>query len=283
MRKQWWWIGSMGLMAVAAFLLRGCQANSLYFPNDTIAATPASVGMSFERVELVASDGVELLAWFVPSYPERAVVLLCHGNAGNIGDRVRWIQLMNAMEFSVLAFDYRGYGESGGKPSEEGTYRDAEAAWTYLVRERGVDPSRIVVMGRSMGGAIAANLAVEKEPGALILESAFTSYPDIAQDMAGFFPVRWVAAFDYSTIDSLAKVDCPVLVIHSRTDEVVGYDHGEALFEAAKPPKMFLEITGGHNDGFARSGNVYANGIRGFVQSAMPDAGLGLPPVPTSP
>lgn len=267
----------MVLVGVALLVLRGCQSSFMYFPDNKLAATPATVGLPYERVALTTSDDVELLAWFVPSYPERAVVLLCHGNGGDIGDRVRWIELMHAMEFSVLAFDYRGYGVSEGKPSEEGTYRDAEAAWAYLVQDRGVDPSRIVIVGRSMGGAIAAHLAAEEPAGALILEAAFTRYADIAQDKAGIFPVRWLAAFDYATIESLAKVDYPVLIMHSPGDKVVGYHHGEALFEAANPPKVFIELEGGHNDAFVRSGDAYTTGIRAFVQTAMPEAAVGLP------
>ena len=272
----------MALVGVGLLILRGCQSQMFYHPDKSLAVTPADVGLAFEPVTLTTSDEVALAAWFVPGDSEQAVLLLCHGNAGNIGNRVGWVKLMNAMGFSVLAFDYRGYGLSGGKPNEVGTYRDAEAAWTYLVEQRGVDPSRIVLVGRSMGGAIATHLATERPAAALILEAAFTSYPDIAQDKAGIFPVRWMAAFDYSTIESLAAVQCPVLIMHSPADTVVGYHHGEALFEAANPPKTFLELTGGHNDAFVRSGDAYTHGIRAFVQAAVPDAVIDASPVAAS-
>ncbi len=262
------------LMIVSSLLMavHGCQSVVLYNPVREVEHTPLSLFLlDYEEVTLTTSDDVELSAWFVPAINERAVLLLCHGNAGNISHRLGWIRIMNNLGFSVLAFDYRGYGDSEGRPTEEGTYRDAEAAWQYLVQTRGIDPGRIIIFGRSLGGAIGADLASRHTAGGLILEAAFTSYPDIAQYKGGSFPVRWMATYDYNTVESLQEVTSPVLVIHSKDDRVVPFQHGQALFAVALPPKMFLEIKGSHTEGYRESEGTYCEGILQFVDHCMAD------------
>jgi fermentation-respiration switch protein FrsA (DUF1100 family) len=158
--------------------------------------------------------------------------------------------MLHRLGYSTLIFDYRGYGNSGGQPSEEGTYRDAAAAWRYLVEHKQVPACRIVLFGESMGAAIAAQLASREKPAALVIASGFTSVPDMAQQLYPYLPVRWLARIRYDTRAYLKNVSAPVLIAHSPQDEIVPYAHGQALFAAAHPPKQFLELAGGHNDGF---------------------------------
>ena len=165
----------------------------------------------------------------------------------------------------VFIFDYRGYGQSEGKPSESGTYRDAEAAWQYLVEERKVDPNRIIIFGRSLGGAVATWQARNHTPVALILESTFTSVPDIGAKYYPFLPVRLLSRFKYDTAEYLKGVNCPVLIVHSPDDEMMPFSHGQRLFEIAKEPKGFLEISGSHNEGFIISGKRYEEGLNAFI------------------
>jgi fermentation-respiration switch protein FrsA (DUF1100 family) len=200
----------------------------------------------------------------VPARQERGVILFFHGNAGNISHRLDTLEIFHTLGLSTFIIDYRGYGQSEGRPSEQGTYLDAEAAWRYLVEQRQVPPERMIIFGRSLGGAVAAWLAQAHPPRALILESTFTSLPDMAATYLPFLPVRSLARFDYNTLARLPDIHCPVLVVHSPDDEVVPYSHGRQLFEAASEPKEFLELRGGHNEGFLISDN-YQAGLEAFI------------------
>lgn len=242
-------------------------------PSRTLETHPAEHSMPFEEVRLVAEDGERLHGWWIPApeVPERPppkTVLLFHGNAGNISHRIDTLKIWHQMGWNAFIFDYRGYGLSTGRPSEAGTHRDARAAWRYLTDERGVPPGKIVLFGRSLGGAVAARLATEVEPMALILESTFTSVPDLGADIYRWLPVRLLSRINYPTVDALRQVRAPVLVIHSPTDEIIPVRHGRALYEAANPPKQFRELVGGHNDGFLLMGKAYQRGLSEFVERA---------------
>lgn len=197
----------------------------------------------------------------------RGVVLFCHGNAGNISHRLDSIRIFHHLRLSTFIFDYRGYGTSEGKPSEKGTYLDAEAAWHYLIEKLHVPSTRVILFGRSLGCAIATRLAQDHTPKALIIESTFTSIPDIAADIYPFLPVRLLARFDYNAMEYIKRVNCPVLIIHSRNDDIIPFRHGRQLFEAASKPREFLEITGTHNDGFMASGKSYEEGLDLFLRN----------------
>jgi fermentation-respiration switch protein FrsA (DUF1100 family) len=249
------------------------QASLLYLPDipsRALRATPADINLAYETVWLETSDGVRLHAWYLPHAEARGSMLFFHGNAGNISHRLDSLRIFHDLGLSVLIFDYRGYGQSGGSPSEEGTHQDALAAWRYLRETRGIPPQRIVLFGHSLGAALAAWLAAREQPGALILESAFTSVPDLAAKLYWWLPARRLARLHYNTRDYLAEVGCPVLVVHSPEDEIIPYRHGQALYEAARPPKDFLELKGGHNMGFLLSGDHYPRGLDAFLSAHLP-------------
>lgn len=263
------------------------QGRLLYLPHQpsrAVTATPADIGLAFEPVTLEATDGIRIDGWFVPalSHPEarpedrhgRGVVAFFHGNAGNIGHRLGVLDFLHDLGLATLIIDYRGYGESGGTPSEAGTYRDAEAVWAHLVEERGIAPERIVIFGRSLGSAVAAHLAARHRPGALVLESPFTSVPELAAGIYPYLPVQWISRFRYPTAAYAARTRCPVLVIHSPDDEVVPFQHGTAVFEAVPGPKRFLEIAGGHEGGFRERTAVYREGWEAFLAEFL-DRGPG--------
>jgi len=241
------------------------QSHYIYYPERVLSADPGDIGLNFESVSFETTDRVKLSGWFVPSESARGVILFCHGNAGNISHRLESIQIFHQLGLDVFIFDYRGYGQSEGKPTEQGTYKDAEAAWQYLIKERQVNPNEVIVFGRSLGGAVAAWLAQNYIPGALILESTFTSLPDIASTLYPYIPVRLLLRFRYNTAEYLDSVNCPVLIVHSRNDEIMPFNHGRRLFEMAKKPKKFLEIAGTHNEGFITSGKLYEEGLNAFI------------------
>jgi len=271
-------IWSLLLLILGAYLLLAglmylFQSHLVYFPNvpsRAIEATPQSAGLSFEGVEFAADDGVRLHGWYLPGPGNaRATLLFCHGNAGNISHRLDSLKTFHDLGLAVFIFDYRGYGNSAGTASERGTYLDAEAAWHHLTDERGIPPEEIVLFGRSLGAAVAARLATRHTPKALILESGFTSAPDLAAEVYWMFPVRWLSRFRYSAADDLKQVRAPVLIVHSVDDEIIPVRHGQALFEAANAPKEMLEIRGDHNQGFLISGRTYIDGIDAFLKAHL--------------
>ncbi len=253
------------------------QSRLVYFPDigRESSATPRDAGIEYEEVRLDTGDGESLHAWFVPAAQPRGTVLLFHGNAGNISHRLEYLLMLHRLGYSSFIFDYRGYGKSSGRPSEQGTYRDAEAAWRYLTVTRNIEPRRIALLGESLGGAVAAWLASRQRPGALVLASVFTSVPDMGAEVYPFLPVRLLSRFDYNTRAYLKNVEAPVLIAHSREDEIVPYRHGRALFEAAREPKTFLEMRGGHNDSFLFSQEAWASELGAFL-----DRYVGNPAVP---
>lgn len=238
-------------------------------PGRELAVDPGAIGLRFDDVTIETQDAERLHGWWVPNDANDLSVLFLHGNAGNISHRLDSLALLHSLGVSVLIIDYRGYGRSSGKPSEEGILRDAEAAWVYLTRTRGLAPHRIVVFGRSLGGAAAAWLASRVDAGGLILESTFTSVPDAAADLYWWLPVRWLSRLHLDTRHWLGKLHCPVLIVHSRDDEIIPFRHARRLLEAAPPDKQLLTISGDHNGGFLLAGEDYRRALREFFQRVL--------------
>ena len=247
----------------------------IYFPSRVHDATPAALGLLHEEAEFEADDGVRLHGWFLPVKDSRLTVLLCHGNGGNLSHRLdRVLLLQSRLAADTLVFDYRGYGRSEGSPDEAGTYRDARAAYRWL-RERGKAPSRIVLMGESLGSAVALQLALEVDARALVLEAPFTSIPDMARAAYPFLPLWPFVRTRYDSLGKIARLRMPLLVLHGEEDEVVPFAQGRRLFEAAPEPKRFFAIPGArHNDTYFVGGEDYWRAVRDFLESVLPP----LPP-----
>jgi fermentation-respiration switch protein FrsA (DUF1100 family) len=238
----------------------------LFFPARKVLATPGQAGLVFEDVAIDTSDGEQLHGWWVPAATGSASghVLLCHGNAGNVGDRVMHAALLSATGLDVLLFDYRGYGRSTGRPSELGTYRDASAARSALLARPEVDPERVTYVGESIGGAVALALALAHPPAELVLMSAFTSVRDMARRHYPFIPAPLVPDA-YPSLRRICELRAPLLVIHGDRDEIVPLFHAHELFEAAPDPKRLHIIEGvGHNDLVTFAGTEWAAAIADF-------------------
>ncbi|AZT84811.1 alpha/beta hydrolase [Marinobacter sp. NP-4(2019)] len=269
---------AVGVYLALLLLLFLMQSRLLHLPGvpgRSLDATPAAIGLNWEEVTLSAADGVKLHGWYLPApqAEHRTVdrtVLFLHGNAGNISHRLESLEIFHELGLATLIIDYRGYGRSEGKPSEAGLYRDADAAWHYLVEDRKIPPQRVIVFGRSLGAAVAAHLAAERPLGGLILESAFTSVPDRGAELYSIFPIRLLARIHYPTAEWVTQVRAPVLVIHSEEDELIPFHHGEAVYQAAPEPKQFLQIQGDHNSGFILSRPVYMEGLAQWFESLSP-------------
>jgi pimeloyl-ACP methyl ester carboxylesterase len=244
------------------------QERLVYYPEigREVATTPRSYGLEFEPAAIQTSDGETLQAWWVPAERARGAVLLLHGNAGNISHRLDYLLMFHRLGYSTLAVDYRGYGRSTGKPSEEGTYRDAEAAWGFLREAKSVRPRDLVIAGESLGGGVATWLAERVGPRALLLFSTFTSLNDLGAGIYWFLPVRVVSRMGYDNLANLGRIRAPVLVAHSRDDEIVPFAHGRRLYEAVRGEKAFLEMRGGHNEGFVFARTEWVTQIGAFLE-----------------
>ena len=253
-------------------MLRWFEHSQVYLPGRTFDATGAELKRPFENVFFEAADHVRLNGWFFPADTNSSraalAVLVCHGNAGNISHRLNLFQALLATGVNVFVFDYRGYGRSQGRPSEEGTYQDAQAVYRWL-REKGFAGSNIVAYGESLGGGVAAELALREPLGGLILQSTFTSVPDLGAELFPWLPVRWLATIHYDTRTKLPRIKVPILVMHSRTDEIVAFGHSEKNFAAANEPKLFWELSGSHNDSIDDQPRFIA-GIEKFLTLVQP-------------
>ncbi len=251
--------------SVVGWSLYFLQTRFLYSPVREITYTPTDIKLAFEKIALKTDDGLKIAAWYVPANNARYTVLFCHGNAGNMTHRLDSINILNELGLNCLIFDYRGYGDSQGKPTEQGTYLDAAAAWQWLTNRKMISPDRIIIFGRSLGGSVAANLATKVNTAAMVLESAFASYEDIGKKFYPYMPVRLFAKFHYNTLDYVSRLHCPILFIHSRNDEIVPFEFSLRLYEAANEPKKFVEVNGSHNDGFLFSGKIYTQAWKDWL------------------
>lgn len=252
-------------------LLYAAQSSMMYHPVKDIYQTPAALGLDFEDVRFRSGDGPVISGWYVPAEGGRGTVLFSHGNAGNISGRLETLRMLNSLGLNVLMYDYRGYGKSEGSSSEENTYRDAMAAWNFLTKQKEIPANEIILMGRSLGGAVSAWLATKTEPAALILESTFTSAKDLAAELYPIFPVRILMKFNYPTLKYLKKISIPLLVLHSTNDGLVPFRHGKELYTAASEPKFFLEMRGEHGSSHVVTGEEYIRKLEKFVNSVFPN------------
>jgi fermentation-respiration switch protein FrsA (DUF1100 family) len=248
------------------------QASLIYFPERGYDGTPVSVGLPYEDVRLETKDRVALAAWWVPAQTPRGAVVIAHGNGGNMSHRLDKIRLFHDLGYSVMAFDYRGYGASEGKPTEEGTYADMTAAVDHAVAARGADTARLVLYGESLGGAVAVGEAVRRPPAALVVDSSFTSVPAMAQKYYPWLPARLLLRYSYDSLSRMPALRCPVLVLHSPQDDVVPFAMGRQLFDAAPEPKAFAELAGGHNTGGLMASPDAQKALAAFLAMSPPPA-----------
>jgi fermentation-respiration switch protein FrsA (DUF1100 family) len=267
---------SLVLLVATAYLgllllLRLNESRLIYFPGSARRLTdpPAALQLPVRRAAIHTEDGLTLGSWIIPAGADSTGywMLICHGNAGNLSEfgRPDHYAGLRALGLSLLAFDYRGYGESEGAPSEAGLYRDADAAYRYLRDALRVPPERIIVFGHSLGSTVAVDLASRVPAAGLILEGALTSVIDRGAELYPYIPVRWIGRSRFSSIHKISQVRIPKLFLHAAADDVVPLAHGWRLFEAAPPPRTFVELKGGHGDAFEIDSATYFSSIRHFM------------------
>lgn len=256
------------ILGVFFLLIRLFESKFVYFPFKYPQGhwQPDSFGLQAEDCYFTSPDGVLLHGWFFANENAVASLLWCHGNAGNISDRLYDLALLSKLPINVFIFDYRGYGRSEGSPDEEGIYLDAEAAYDYMTSRYDVDENKVVIFGRSLGGAVAVDLATKRSGVGLILEATFTSAKDMAKSSLGFLGVQFIIKTKLNSIAKIAGIKIPVFVAHGASDRTVPFKLGRQLFEAANEPKEFYEIQNAdHNDTFVVGGKPYLEKIGEFI------------------
>ena len=232
-------------------LLRLFEHAQVYHPDRVLDPVEVKRAGSFEDVYFTTKDGFQINGWFFTARPgsprKHLCVLVCHGNAGNVSHRVDLCNSLLRTGVSVFSFDYRGFGRSEGRPSEEGTYLDGAAAIKWLAT-KDIEASNTIAFGESLGGGIGSELAIRFPLAGLVLQSTFTSIPDIGAELFPWLPVKWLATIKYDTFSRLPQIHCPVMVIHSRDDGLAGFHHSEKNFARANEPKLFWETKGDHGD-----------------------------------
>jgi uncharacterized protein len=278
-QRRWTWIGRVvGLpvaVAVLFFMFRWFEHSQVYHPTHEFEASPLELHRPFEDVRFKAADGVELHGWYFPANANflraHLAFLICHGNGGNISHRLGLCAALLETGAGVFIFDYRGYGQSAGRPGEEGTYRDAQAAHAWL-RQRGFRGENLIAFGESLGGGVVSELALRETVGAIVLQSTFTSIPDIGAELFPWLPVRRISKIKYDTRAKLPRIKIPALVMHGRADDLVGFHHAERNVAAANEPKIFCELQGGHNDATWEQ-NEFRDAIEKLLKMVKENAG----------
>jgi fermentation-respiration switch protein FrsA (DUF1100 family) len=266
--KWLYWVLLLVLAAGCFFLFYSKIENFfVFFPQRTLDLTPEPLHLTYKDVYFKSEDGKRLHGWFFPLEKESPILLFCHGNAGNISHRLDNVDRLLKRGLQVFIFDYRGYGRSEGRPSEQGIYKDGLAAYDYLVQQQGIRPSNMVLFGRSLGAAVAIDVASNREVRAVILESAFTSTKDMAKRMALFALFSPFLPAHYNNLEKIGRVSVPKLIIHGVEDDLVPFEMGKKLYEKANPPKEFLPLKGaGHNDTYLVGGEDYFRKLAAFAR-----------------
>ncbi|MBP7427903.1 MAG: alpha/beta hydrolase [Candidatus Hydrogenedentes bacterium] len=265
---RWWPALLAPVLLVAGFWL--FEWKKIYRPSRLLDTSPAAVQLEYEEVAFVAEDGGLRVGWWIPHPRARGTILHCPGQSGNMGDRLNLAVDFHRLGVNAFLFDYRGYGRSRGFPTEQGTYRDARAAYE-VVRARYGDAETppVVVHGMSLGGAVAVQLALDKPVRGLIIESAFTSIRDAGRHLYPGLPLRWLSRFRYDSLAKMPRLNAPLLVAHSRGDERVPFEHGRRLYEAAPGPKQMVELTGSHRDAGWNRTPGYWRAVQDFLDLAL--------------
>jgi len=242
----------------------------IFYPTAALVRTPGDVGLEFQDLFFTTVDGVRLNGWFIPNRDARTTLVWFHGNAGNISHRVENIKLLHdKIKINIFIFDYRGYGLSEGIVSEEGTYQDGEAALGFVKKQLRVDAKDMIIFGRSLGAAVAAEMAGRTDCRALILETPFVSIREMAKTVFPLLPLGPLLQTRYDIVEKIGKIKVPLLVLHGDRDEVVPYEQGKKVFAAAPGPKDFYTIKGaGHNDTYIVGGDAYFQRLKVFIETA---------------
>ena len=241
----------------------------IFYPDRRLEFQPADWHLSFEDIYFEAEDKTRLHGWFFPQKENAPLILFCHGNAGNICHRLENVKLLLDQGLQVFIFDYRGYGKSRGRPSESGIYMDGLAAYDFLISQKNMSADEIILFGRSLGAAVAIEIALTRKVRSLITESAFTSTKEMARTMLLFMPFSFFLPSHYNNLEKITRINVPKLIIHGEEDEIVPFSMGRKLYENAQAPKYFYPVKdAGHNDTYVLGDKQYFDTLTAFVRDS---------------
>lgn len=266
------WIGAVLAPFVLLGLLRSFEYRQVFQPSRDFILDAKDLSPWVEEVSIATEDGLTLNAWYFPALKTSSeapwAILVSHGNAGNISHRLELYEILEQTGAAILAYDYRGYGRSEGRPSEAGVYKDIEAAYQWL-RSQGFTPDRMILHGTSLGAAPSVHLAASAPVGGLVIRSAFTSVPDLGRELFPFLPVRLVGKIQFDNQARLPEVSCPTLILHGREDTMIGFHHAEANFKAATEPKRLYDfLPGDHNESAQSVADPYIQAILQLMEAS---------------
>lgn len=263
-----WILAGLGLVWL---LLQAVGDRLIFRRSRTFRAGKEDTDLEFEDVEFCAEDGTGLHGWWFPNEDAKGALLVCHGNAGNVSDRIWIAEDLQDIPLHIFIFDYRGYGKSDGYPSEKGTEKDVCAAWEVVREKLGADEENppIILYGRSLGGAVALQAASRFPVRGVILEGTFTSILEVGIRMYPWMFPKLVCRHPYRSDLRIASVRAPVMMAHSREDETIPFDMGEALYRRVPNPQGFYILNGSHSDAGWQSSDAYAKGMREFISGLM--------------
>lgn len=264
-------LGIFGLLFLGVWLgIRIFEWRQIFQPESKVQRTPDEVGLTYKAISFVAEDSTFLQGWWIPSENAVGTLIYLHGSGGNMGGRVDVLRDLHRLGLNVFTFDYRGYGKSRGIPTEKGLYRDARAAFE-VVRSQYDDAENppVVAYGRSLGGAVAVQLARDKPLRGLIVEGSFCSAVDVGEHRHPNLPVRRLSAFRFDSAAKVGDLTLPKLIVHSRDDEVIPFDQGRRLYDACAEPRRFVELRGGHDKVGWVENPGYWDVFRRFAHAAL--------------
>jgi fermentation-respiration switch protein FrsA (DUF1100 family) len=253
----------LGIILIVGYV-KYIEMRGIYYPIKNLEFTPANINLKFEDVYFKTIDNLKLNAWFIPHPEAKYTLLFFHGNAGNLQDRLDKINMLHNLGLNIFILDYRGYGKSEGKPSEKGLYKDAQAAYSYLVNVRKILPDEIILYGESLGTAVAIDLAAKFKVKALILEGAFSCGRDMAKTIYPYLP-NFIFTNSFNSLEKIKKISTAKLFLHSQEDEIVPNKLTKKLFASACLPKYFIELKGSHNNAFLDDKEQYLSAIASFL------------------
>ena len=271
---QWlqikWVLVTVAVVLIAYLLLRRFEWRQVYYPSRSMENTPLDAGMEFEEITFVTQDDCELHGWWIPAEGAAGSLIFCHGNGGNLSGRIHFLHALHGLGLNVFAFDYRGYGKSRGYPSEKGTYLDALAAYEVVRNKHGdKEEPPVLVFGRSLGGAVAAELVLRRKAKAIVLESTFTSIGDMAERQFPGIPLRHFLSIKYDTLSKMPRIKIPTLIAHGKNDSLVPVEMGRQLAELAGGAVTYIETDTGHNDVHWETNPAYWEQLKQFVARTM--------------
>lgn len=259
----WIPLSLVSIYLVLSLYIYFSQDKMVFYPTYDFTILPDQLRLPYEDIQIEITEDVIIHGWYFPSKDSNnsKAVLFCHGNAGNISHRLETARYLHDLGVATFMFDYRGYGNSTGEPSEDGVYQDAETCFDWLVQTKKFNPANIFIFGRSLGGAVAVELAGRVNSGGLIVESSFTSAGDLGQKLFPIFPIKLLIRYSFNSLEKIANLSIPKLITHSPDDEMIPYTMSEKLFEAASEPKQFVKLSGGHNSRTYFDDSEYRNAL----------------------